>query len=59
VQPEGSGKLKKLFSSSALEPLTFRFVVQCLNRYTTAWATIWSDWMKDQLEWIWKKAVVA
>jgi hypothetical protein len=33
VQPKGLGKLKKKFTSSALEPATFRFVAQCLTLY--------------------------
>jgi hypothetical protein len=39
VRPEGLGKLKKnSFTSSGLEPATFRLVVQCLNNYVTACA---------------------
>jgi hypothetical protein len=35
VRPEGLGKLK-IFSSSGLEPATFRFAAQCLHHYATA-----------------------
>jgi hypothetical protein len=36
VRPEGLGKLKNSFTSSGLEPATFRLVAQCLDHYATA-----------------------
>jgi hypothetical protein len=36
VQSEGLGKLKKVITSSGLEPATFWFVAYCLSHYATA-----------------------
>jgi hypothetical protein len=36
VRQEGIDKFKNSFSSSGLDPATFRLVAQCLNHYATA-----------------------
>jgi hypothetical protein len=36
VRPEGFGKSKNVFTSSGLEPATFRLVAEYLNHYATA-----------------------